>query len=55
MALGKIKIGVAPLSGKIMLYRHGKDQRLALERRDVTDEVMAAAAEYARRHNLLTK
>lgn len=31
-----------------MLYRHGKDERLALEKRDATEEVVGAAADYLR-------
>jgi hypothetical protein len=55
MSLSKIKIAVAPLSGRIMLYRHGKDATLALEKRDVTDEVLSAAAQHAERQRSDTK
>lgn len=48
--LAAIKIAVAPLSGRIMLYRHGKNPTLALEKRDVTDDVLAVVAEYKRRN-----
>ncbi len=55
MSLSKVKIAVAPLSGRIMLYRHGKDTTLALEKRDVTDEVLSAAAQHAERQRSDTK
>lgn len=43
--LKKIKIGVSPLSKRIMLYRMGASKVDALETRDVTGEVYGAVIE----------
>lgn len=44
--LSKIKLGYSPLSKQVYLYRHGKDSRLALDKRDAQADVMAAVVEY---------
>lgn len=44
--LKKIKIGVSPLSKRIMLYRMGASKVDALETRDVTGEVYGAVIEH---------
>lgn len=43
--LHKIKIGVSPLSKRIMLYRMGKSPTDALESKDCTNEVYGAVIE----------
>jgi hypothetical protein len=40
MNLDNIKLGYSPLSDSIYLYRHGKDEHLALEKREAESEVM---------------
>jgi hypothetical protein len=42
VSLKNIKLGVSPLTNEIMLYRHGKDPRVALERREAEADVMIA-------------
>ena len=44
--LHKIKIGVSPLSKRIMLYRMGKSPTDALESKDCTNEVYGAVIEH---------
>ncbi len=44
--LNKIKIGVSPLSKRIMLYRMGKSPTDALESKDCTGEVYGAVIEH---------
>lgn len=46
MALEKIKIGVSPLSKRIMMYRMGKSTIDALESKDCTGEVYGAVIEH---------
>lgn len=46
MSLDKIKIGHSPLTDRIMLYRHGKDPRTALESREAEADVMGALVEH---------
>lgn len=40
--LHKIRVGVSPLTNRIMLYRMGKSTTDALETKDVTGEVYGA-------------
>ena len=44
--LSKIAVRYSPLSQTLMLCRFGKDPRIALDRREVTGEVMRALVEY---------
>ena len=44
--LSRVRVGFSPLSGRIMLYRHGKDPRVALERRDAEAQVVSAVVEW---------
>jgi len=46
MNLNKIKLGYSPLSDNIYLYRHGKDQNLALDKREAEADVMAVIVEH---------
>lgn len=46
MDLNKIKLGVAALSGEIYIYRHGKNEEIVLDKRNVTGEVMKVVTEY---------
>lgn len=39
-ALSKIKLAHSPLTDTIFLYRHGKDEALALEKREAEADVM---------------
>jgi hypothetical protein len=41
MELDKIKLGHSPLTDTIFLYRHGKDQNSALDKREAEADVMA--------------
>jgi hypothetical protein len=41
MDLRKIKLGHSPLTDTIFLYRHGKDARLALDKREAEADVMS--------------
>jgi hypothetical protein len=41
MKLDKIKLGYSPLTDTIFLYRHGKDEALALDKREAEPDVMA--------------
>jgi len=40
MTLTNIALGYSPLSDSIYLYRHGKDKRLALQKREAESDVM---------------
>lgn len=42
MNLDKVRIGFSPLSGQCFIYRHGKDARIALDKREATAEVQTA-------------
>jgi len=44
--LSKIKLGVSPLTGAVFLYRHGKDQSVALEKRGAEADMMIAFVEF---------
>ncbi len=44
--LNKIKLGYSPLSDRIMLYRHGKNDNHALDKREAEQDVMAVIVEY---------
>jgi hypothetical protein len=44
--LNKIKLGYSALSKEIMLFRHGKDKDMALDKRVATKDVHAAIIEY---------
>jgi len=44
--LKNIKLGVSSLSNEIYLYRHGKDSKVALDRRPALLDVMGAVIEY---------
>lgn len=44
--LSKIKIGFSPLSGELFIYRHGKDQHLALDKREAQKDVIAGVIEF---------
>lgn len=44
--LGKVKIGYSPLSSTIHLFRHGKDERVALDKRDAIADVQAALIQF---------
>tara|TARA_Y100000310_G_C20642762_1_gene794887 strand:+ start:1444 stop:1665 length:222 start_codon:yes stop_codon:yes gene_type:complete len=46
MALDKIKLAHSPLTGRLMMYRHGKDERVALEKRDAEKDIMCALVDY---------
>lgn len=41
--LNKVKLGVSPLDpDKIYMFRHGKEPNIALDKRDVTQDIYAA-------------
>ena len=44
--LNKIKIGHSPLTDTLFLYRHGKDQMLALDKRECEPDLMFALIEH---------
>jgi hypothetical protein len=44
--LDNIKIAHGPLSDSIILYRHGKDPCLALDKRNATNEVLSVVVKY---------
>jgi len=44
--LDKIKLGHSPLTDSIYMYRHGKDSRAALEKREAEHDVMAVLVEH---------
>ena len=46
MDLNKVKLGYAPLSDRIYLYRHGKDPNVALDKREAEADVMAVLVEH---------
>jgi hypothetical protein len=48
LPLSNIKLGYSGLyqTGKIMLYRHGKDPAVALEKREAEKDVMAVLVQY---------
>lgn len=46
MDLSKITIGCSPLTGKLYLYRHGKDGAVALDKREATQEVQKAIVDF---------
>lgn len=46
LGLKNIKLGYSPLSDSIVLYRHGKDRTLALDKRDAEAEVMSVLVQY---------
>lgn len=39
-ALNKIKLGFSPLTQNIYIFRHGKDEGLALDKREAEHDVM---------------
>jgi len=43
--LNNIKLGYSPLDDTIYLYRHGKDIRVALDRRKAESDVVASLVE----------
>lgn len=45
--LSKVQIRVAPLSGRVVLARFGKDDRVALETRDAMNDFLQALCGYA--------
>jgi hypothetical protein len=46
MSLENIKIGHSPLTDSLFIYRHGKDPRLALDKREAKRDVLTAVIEY---------
>ena len=44
--LDNIKLGHSPLTDSIFLYRHGKDNGLALDKRPAEADVMAVLVEH---------
>lgn len=42
----QIKLGHSPLTDTIFLYRHGKDPRVALDKREAEADVMAVLVEH---------
>ena len=44
--LNKVKLGHSPLTDTIFLYRHGKDPRVVLDKRDAEVDVMVVLIEY---------
>lgn len=44
--MNNIKLGYSPLSDSIYIYRHGKDSKLALDKREATSDVHAVIVEY---------
>jgi len=46
MNLNNIKLAISPLTKKIMLYRHGKNAHIALDKREAERDVMAVLVEY---------
>jgi len=46
MDLKKIKIGFSPLSRQLFIYRHGKNEQVALDKREAQQDVIAALIEY---------
>ena len=46
MSLDNIKLGHSTLTDSIFLYRHGKDQGLALEKREAESDVFCVLVEY---------
>ncbi|WP_156394017.1 hypothetical protein [Rhizobium sp. Root651] len=47
MSLSKTRIGVAPLSNRIVLARFGKNSSVALETRDAMSEFWQALVQYS--------
>lgn len=45
--LAKVQIRVAPLSGRVVLARFGKDERVALDTRDAMNDFLQALCSYA--------
>lgn len=45
--LAKVKIHVAALSGRVVLARFGKDDRVALDTRDAMNDFLQALCSYA--------
>lgn len=46
MDLNKIKLAHSPLTDRLVLYRHGKDPALALDKREAKQDVMTALVNY---------
>lgn len=46
MELKNIKLGYTPLTDRIYLYRHGKNEKVALEKREAEKDVMAVLVEH---------
>ena len=46
MDLNKVKLGYAPLSDRIYLYRHGKNPNVALDKREAEADVMTVLVEH---------
>lgn len=44
--LNKVKIGYSPLSNTIHLYRHGKEESVALDKRDAIADVQGALIQF---------
>ena len=44
--LDKVTLGHSPLTDGIYLYRHGKDHRVALERREAEAEVVSVLVQH---------
>lgn len=44
--INKIKLGFSPLTESIYLYRHGKDERVALEKREAEIDIFRVITEY---------
>ncbi len=45
-SIENIRVGLSPLSNELFIYRHGKDPRLALEKRSATPEIMSTVMDY---------
>lgn len=46
MNLDKVKLGYSLLTDTIFMYRHGKDEALALDKREAEHDVMAVLVEH---------
>lgn len=46
MDMNKIKIGFSPLTESLFIYRHGKDETVALDKREAQADVMTAVVQY---------
>lgn len=44
--LSKVKLAVSPLSGAVVMYRHGKDPAVALEKRNVEEDVFTVLIDH---------